>query len=373
MTAKPFQISSDPKFLWLGEKHKEALAILKYGVLDSRGFLLLTGDVGTGKTTLIHALLQNLKTDVVWASIFDPGLEKLDFFNYVAKAFGINKTFTTKGEFLAYFDKFLQLAFIKREKVLLIIDEAQRISSELLEEIRLLSNFELEGTKLLNIFFVGQNELNEMLLDPKNKALRQRITINYNIEPLSIEETREYIQFRLGIVGVINRTVFTGDALTEIHRLTAGYPRRINILCDHALLTGYVRGVQIIDSGTVRECDAELRIPGQSEGTGAVEASGTDEAVGTAKGVAGEKADAREKKPEEVVTEKAGAVHETTVVEPVVEPTAERIRTGLFMKAGTFLLIALCVILAAGYFYRPEVYDESAKAIWDFWREMMKR
>lgn len=157
LSLKPFQISTDPKFLWLGENHKEAFATLKYGIMDNKGFLLLTGDVGTGKTTLINALINSLGSNVIAATIPDPNLEKLDFFNYIAKAFRIDKKFSGKGEFLIYFEQFLNAAYSKNKKVLLVIDESQRLNHVLLEEIRLLSNIEKQNTKLLNIFFVGQN------------------------------------------------------------------------------------------------------------------------------------------------------------------------------------------------------------------------
>ena len=130
LTAKPFQTNTDPKFLWLGAKHKEALATLKYGVLDNKGFLLLTGDVGTGKTTLINALSNNLGKEIVVATVPDPDLEKLDFYNFIANAFKIKKTFSSKGNFLIYFSYFLHLVYEKNKKVLLIIDESQRLNQE---------------------------------------------------------------------------------------------------------------------------------------------------------------------------------------------------------------------------------------------------
>ena len=156
---KPFQLSSDPDFMWLGKQHKEALATLKYGILHNQGFLLLTGDVGTGKTTLIHALIQSLTHDIICTSVPDPSLSKLDFFNYIAASFGIEQEFSSKGTFLVQFRKFLLDAYDNKKKVLLIIDESQLLTQELLEEIRLLSNIEKTNTKLINIFFIGQNEL----------------------------------------------------------------------------------------------------------------------------------------------------------------------------------------------------------------------
>jgi general secretion pathway protein A len=257
---KPFQISSDPAFMWLGEKHKEALATLKYGILDNKGFLLLTGDVGTGKTTLINALLQSLSDDIISTTVPDPGLEKLDFFNFIATGFGIEKEFLTKGTFLAHFRKFLIQAGEDKKKVLLIIDEAQLLTQEMLEEIRLLSNIEKTDAKLINIFFIGQNEFNEILNRNQNRAVRQRLTLNYNIDPLTPDETGEYIRHRLNIAGA-TYPIFSEEAIQEVFLYSGGFPRRINVICDHCLLSGYVKEKKTIDGSIVKECAGELKIP----------------------------------------------------------------------------------------------------------------
>jgi len=257
---KPFQISSDPAFMWFGEKHKEALATLKYGILDNKGFLLLTGDVGTGKTTLINSLLESLDEDVICMSVPDPGLEKLDFFNYIASSFGIEEQFSTKGTFLVRFRQFLTKASDDNKKVLLIIDEAQLLTQELLEEIRLLSNIEKTDAKLINIFFVGQNEFNEILNREQNRAVRQRLTLNYNIDPLTPDETYEYISHRLKIAGA-QHPIFTQNATQEVFMYSGGFPRRINVICDHSLLSGYVQEKKEIDGMIVKDCAKELKIP----------------------------------------------------------------------------------------------------------------
>jgi len=259
LVEKPFQITADPRFLWLGEKHQEALATLKYGVLDNRGFLLLTGDVGTGKTTLINALLRDLDKDIVVATVVDPNLEKLEFLNFLANAFNINKKFPTKVDFLIYFAKFLRDGYLDNKKVLLIIDEAQRLSKEVLEEIRLLSNIEEEHTKLLSIFFVGQNEFNDTLMQKEVRALRQRITIRYHIEPLTEDETREYIRYRLKVAGS-ERDIFERKAIGKIYAYSRGYPRLINVICDNALLTGFVKNITTINRPIIKECARELRV-----------------------------------------------------------------------------------------------------------------
>ena len=262
---KPFQISTDPEFLWMGEKHKEALAILKYGILDNRGFLLLTGDVGTGKTTLIHALVNSLGENTLVAMLPDPDLELFDFLRYIANSLNMDQSFQSKGEFLIKFRRFLIDKYKNGKKVLLIIDEAQRLNHEQLDEIRVLSNIEAQNTKLLNIFFVGQDEFNDILLENKNRALRQRITINYNIDPLTNSETEAYVRYRLKTAGS-RESFFDIDAFHEIHLFSKGYPRLVNIICDHAMLTGYVRGIRQITSDIIEECALELQIqPSQNQ------------------------------------------------------------------------------------------------------------
>lgn len=257
---KPFQISSDPAFMWFGEKHKEALATLKYGILDNKGFLLLTGDVGTGKTSLINTLVQNIGEDIICTSVPDPSLGKIDFFNYIAAAFGIDKEFNSKGSFLVHFRNFLVNANKNKKKVLLIIDEAQLLTQDILEEIRLLSNIEKSDTKLINIFFIGQNEFNEILNRPQNRAVRQRMTLNYNLDPLTPDETGAYIQHRLKVAGTTEK-LFDEGAVQEIYLYSGGFPRRINIICDHSLLSGFVKELKTIDAGIVKECAKELKIP----------------------------------------------------------------------------------------------------------------
>jgi len=257
---KPFQITTDPKFLWLGEKHKEALATLKYGILENKGFLLLTGDVGTGKTVLIHGLTKIIDVAAIVATIPDPGLSSIDFFNFLSEEFKMNRHFDSKGAFLIHLKHFLHKASATDKKVLLIIDEAQRLNHELIEQIRLLSNIELDNRKLINIFFVGQSEFNKMLNEERNKAVRQRITVSYHIDPLTEQETRAYINHRLKVAGC-NQELFKPEAVRKVYAFSHGYPRLVNIICDHALLTGYSVGKKSIDAGVIKECEKELKIP----------------------------------------------------------------------------------------------------------------
>lgn len=259
LNEKPFDISTDPKFLWLGEKHKEAFAVLKYGVMENKGFLLLTGDIGAGKTTLINALINSVNNEVVYAFVPDPGLELMDFYRYLSNAFYCDYSFTNKADFIFMFRDFLHTAHENGKKVLLIIDEAQRLSNELLEEIRLLSNIELQDSKLLNIFFVGQAEFNTKLLAPENRSVRQRITISNHIQPLTEKETGDYIRHRLKVAGS-QKNIFSYVAIHEVYNFSGGYPRLINILCDISLLTGYVRDKLKISDDIIRESIESLNI-----------------------------------------------------------------------------------------------------------------
>ncbi len=255
---KPFSISTDPKFLWLGEKHKEALANLKFGLIEANGYVVLTGDVGTGKTTIVNALIQTLDEHVLVAKINHPTLTILEFFNLVAKAYDLAAEITSKTEFLSLFSAFLQRSKEEGKVVLLVIDEAHCLSVELLEEIRLLYNIEQAGTSLINIFFVGQNELTQMLSAPECRALRQRITLFYEIEPLLEDEVRSYIVHRLSVAGG-ETNMFTPGALRKIQDFTKGYPRLINTLCNHALLTGYLKEQKTIAADIIVECAKDIR------------------------------------------------------------------------------------------------------------------
>ncbi len=260
LTAKPFQITTDPHFLWLGEKHREALATLRYGILDNRGFLLLTGEVGTGKTILVNRLVSSLNSDTIVTNLPDPDLDSMDFYRLLAEGLKMDAPFAGKGEFLIHFRKFLHQSHRDHKQVLLIIDECQRLSHRLLEDIRVLSNIELQDRKLINIFFVGQPEFNNILMTTENRALSQRITVRYNIAALSQQETSAYVDHRLRVAGS-NKSIFKITALNEIFYFSGGIPRLINIVCDHALLTAFSNNLKQVDANIVRECAEELRIP----------------------------------------------------------------------------------------------------------------
>ncbi|MGD8293879.1 MAG: AAA family ATPase, partial [Desulfobacterales bacterium] len=251
-------------FIWLGEKHAEALASFQYGLQDSKPILLLTGDVGTGKTALINVFLTKLDDNVIAVKIPDPGMGTIDFYHILTTEFNLNKKFITKGDFLNHLSPYLHEINRQNKIIILIIDEAQNISNELLEEIRLLSNIELADTKLINIFMVGQNELDPIVDQNRNRGLRQRISVRYHLEPIDASETYQYIRHRLRVAGA-EKDIFSSKAISDIHFFSAGFPRLINSICDLALLTGYSRGELDIDEKIIKECAQDLKLSGDSK------------------------------------------------------------------------------------------------------------
>ena len=260
LSAKPFQISTDPRFLWLGPKHKEAIATLKYGVQQSKGLILLTGDVGTGKTTLVHALINLLSEDVIVATLPDPGLSREEFFHLVSRNFKLSETVSSKESFSDTFEDFLERLVHERKTALLVIDEAQIMTAGLLEEVRLLINLGVDHKQGLNVLLVGQNELHTILTRPEARALESRVTISYHLNPLKLEETTAYINHRLRVAGT-REEIFTPRAISRIHAFSQGFPRHINILCDLSMLFGFEAGQQQIDEDIIQACEKRIRIP----------------------------------------------------------------------------------------------------------------
>jgi general secretion pathway protein A len=262
---KPFDLIPDPSIVFMSEAHQEALAILRYGIIDRKGFLLLTGDVGTGKSSLLNLLVRSLADRVHVCLINNPTLSVSDFYEMLALRFKLPAFKGSKAQFLENFASFLECCRQQKERVLLIIDEAHALPMELLEEIRLLSNQEYLRYGLLSIFLVGQPELNQCLAHERLLPLRQRIAIRFHLAPFSRQETNDYIAFRLRHAGTQHLTLFSDEAIDLIHQATKGVPRLINILCDQALLTGFSDSQPSIDGAIIRRCLQDLHIPGEAD------------------------------------------------------------------------------------------------------------
>lgn len=258
----PFELAPDGSYLYMSETHKEGLATLRYGVIANKGFLLLTGGVGVGKTTILNALLGMLEKKVVVCLLNNPRLNKEEFYLYLASKLDLAYD-GNKSSFVLEFEKLLIHCRETGEKTLLVIDEAQAFSVELLEEVRLLSN--LAGpSNVFSIFLVGQPEIREQLATSQLLPLRQRIGIRYHVESLSGKDTEQYINFRLNRAGADKTAIFTAEAVATIHEASQGNPRLINILCDHAMLTGFAKDLKVIDKSMIIESLEELRLPGEA-------------------------------------------------------------------------------------------------------------
>jgi general secretion pathway protein A len=256
----PFEMTPDPSFLVLGDTHREGLAMLVYAVRARKGFVVLSGEVGTGKTTLLHALLAQLDPEMPSAFLFNPRLEPLDFFRVLFDEFEIDTPCRTKAEYLLTLNRFL-IDCLKQDKTaLLIIDEAQNLSPEMLEEVRLLSNLETPTSKLLQIMLVGQPELAELLAKPELRQLRQRIVLRHTLRPFTEEEMSHYVDERLRLAGYTGKALFKNKALAELFRVTGGVPRLINVVCDGALLLGFGREQMTIDGDAIREVARDLAL-----------------------------------------------------------------------------------------------------------------
>jgi len=254
----PFNITPDPRFIYFARHHKEAYDHLMYGIQNRKGFIELTGEVGSGKTTLCRAVLANLGKDVETALILNPSLTETQLLRAMLNDFGLE----VKGrDRLAYIEK-LNEFLLERNKegtnVALVIDEAQDLSPEVMEQVRLLSNLETDQQKLIQIVMCGQPELQKRLARPDLRQLRQRITVRYHIPPLTQEDTMMYIRHRLWVAGSDGRIVFDAGAIREVYKFSKGGPRVINAVCDNSLLAGYVARSNVIDARCVKKAIQQL-------------------------------------------------------------------------------------------------------------------
>jgi len=258
----PFEITPDPSFLFSTSRHNEALASLYYGVRARKGFVVLTGEVGTGKTMLVRCVLELLRrTGVAFAYVFNPSLSALEFIRYIAGDFGLPVAGKAKDELVLALSAFLVDRHQRKLATLLVVDEAHHLSPELLEEVRLLTNLETTQQKLLQIVLAGQPELDEMLDSFELRQIKQRIALRCHLEPLNLEETQGYIQRRLQIAGgPPDVMIFSEAATNAIFRHSNGFPRLINTICENALLSGYARRAAVIPAEVVDEVAHDLRL-----------------------------------------------------------------------------------------------------------------
>jgi general secretion pathway protein A len=247
LTEPPFDITPNPRFLFFSAKHREAFNHLLYGIKERKGFVQLTGEVGAGKTTLCRSLLSQLGKNFETALILNPVLDADQLVKAIAMEFGLNVKGLDRLETVAAMNEFLLGLADRQKDAVLIIDEAQDLTNELLEQVRLLSNLETYDRKLLQIVLMGQPELRDRLNDHRLRQLRQRITVRYHLRPLTLKEVGQYIQHRLDISGAKGAPYFTSAALWRIYRYSRGIPRLINAVCDKCCLAGFVRQSDQID------------------------------------------------------------------------------------------------------------------------------
>jgi type II secretory pathway predicted ATPase ExeA len=252
LRANPFNVNPDPRYLFLTRHTEEALACLTYGIQSRKGFVLLTGEVGTGKTTLINKLLEWLRAQQVpTAFIFNSRMNVPQFLDYMMADFGIPCDTRSKSQILMRLYNWLLERYRAGETAVLIVDEAQNLGDEVLEEIRMLTNLETFTEKLLQIVLVGQTELEQKLKQPNLRQLRQRLTLRSKTHPLTLEETRSYIQQRLRIAGANGQPIFDGEALAAIHRYSNGIPRVVNLICEHCLVSAFVDQQKMVGTSIV--------------------------------------------------------------------------------------------------------------------------
>lgn len=255
---KPFSLTPDPQYLYLSESHRAAIDFLLFGIKQREGFMVVTGDIGTGKTTICRSLLEKLDRNVKTAVLFNSFLTEGELLRAILRDLGFTSIGRTKAERIEALNQFLLNQLSQGEHVVLMIDEAQNLSIPVLEQIRMLSNLETTKEKMLQIILFGQLELDQKLKSPKLKQLNQRIAIRHHILPLTREETESYIYQRLTVAGAQGSITFSKSAIDEIYRFSKGIPRLINLICDRSLIGGFVKETDQIGRGIVRKAKQEL-------------------------------------------------------------------------------------------------------------------
>jgi general secretion pathway protein A len=263
LSRDPFEISPDPYFLFPTPAHNEALASLYYGVRRRKGFVVMTGEVGTGKTLLVRCLLDMLsRSNVVFAYVFNPSLSASNFLDFVSGEFGLPCSNKSKTDVIRQLNQFLTSRYQRRLTTTLIIDEAQHLGRDVLEEVRLLTNLETAQQKLLQIVLVGQAELEQKLDSPDLRQLKQRIALWCRLDTLSQQQTSEYMDRRLTLAGAGAhvKTIFPGDVGLAVHHYSRGIPRLINTICDNALIAAYARQSKSVTAEMVHQVADDLRL-----------------------------------------------------------------------------------------------------------------
>ena len=260
LSAKPFQLKPDPSFFFDSKVHKRATAYLEYGLSHGEGFIVITGEVGAGKTTLVRNLFRNLQSDnIVAAQIANTHLNADDTLKMVTASFGLPYEDVDKATLLTNLEKFLRQCEQQGRRALLVVDEAQNLSPHTIEELRMLSNFQSADRSLLQTFLLGQPEFRETLLSEGMKQLQQRVIATYHLGPMDAPETRAYIEHRLHTVGWRENPTFSDDAFATIYDFTGGIPRKINTLCDRLMLFGFLEEIHAFTSAVVNEVISDIR------------------------------------------------------------------------------------------------------------------
>jgi general secretion pathway protein A len=250
----PFTLSPDPRYLYLSPQHREALNCLIYGIHEKKGFMVITGGIGTGKTTLCRSLLAGLDDSVATALIFNPALSDIELLKTINQEFGVRmeRGKGTKKRYLDALNAFLMHNFATGKNAVLLIDEAQNLPHSVMEQIRMLSNLETVREKLIQIILLGQPELLRLLALPSLRQLNERITVRYDLKPLAREEVHHYIDHRIATAGGRTDAIFVPGSYGRIYRASRGIPRRINAICDRALLVAYGKDLRTVDRRIVR-------------------------------------------------------------------------------------------------------------------------